>query len=104
MLGYFLLNILTTISRNILWKKEKNVIRTSKAFTLLEVLIAIAILAVLAAITIPIYTQYKTKINNAIAVTDIINIQVAIQSYEQANDVLPGTIAEALMKIACKKE
>ena len=58
-------------------------LRTSKAFTLIEVLIGIAILAVLASIITPIYTQYKTKINNAIAVTDIISIQVAIESFEQ---------------------
>jgi general secretion pathway protein G len=75
------------------------VLRTSKAFTLLEVLIAIAILAVLAAITIPIYTQYKVKLNNAIAVTDIVNIQVAIQSYEQANDVYPGSLTDVNMNL-----
>jgi general secretion pathway protein G len=80
-------------------KKEKNVLRTSKAFTLLEVLIAIAILAVLAAITIPIYTQYKVKLNTAIAVTDIVNIQVAIQSYEQANDTYPGSLADVNMNL-----
>ena len=71
--------------------------RTSKAFTLLEILMTVAILGILAAIAIPIYTQYKTKINNAIAVTDIINIQVVIQSYEQANDVLPSSLTDVGM-------
>lgn len=74
-------------------------LRTSKAFTLLEVLIAIAILAVLAGITIPIYTQYKVKLNTAIAVTDIVNIQVAIQSYEQANDTYPGSLTDVNMNL-----
>jgi len=75
------------------------VLRTSKAFTLIEVLIGVTILSVLAGITIPIYTQYKTKLNNAIAVTDIINIQVAIESYEQANDVYPGSLTDVNMNL-----
>ena len=99
MLRYFILNIMTIISRNILCKKEKNVLRTSKAFTLLEVLIAIAILAVLAAISIPIYAQYKVKLNNAIAVTDIVNIQVAVESYYQANDAYPGSLTDVNMNL-----
>jgi len=75
------------------------VLRTSKAFTLLEVLISIAILAVLAAISIPIYAQYKVKLNNAIAVTDIINIQVVIQSYESANDAYPSSLTDVNMNL-----
>ena len=75
------------------------VLRTSKAFTLIEVLIGMAILAVLAAIVIPVYTQYKVKIDTAIAVTDIINIQVAIESYEQANDVYPSSLTDVNMNL-----
>jgi len=75
------------------------VLRTSKAFTLIEVLIGIAILAVLAGIVIPIYTQYKVKLDTAIAVTDIINIQVAIESYEQANDVYPSSLTDVNMNL-----
>jgi general secretion pathway protein G len=74
-------------------------LRTSKAFTLIEVLIGIAILAVLASIITPIYTQYKTKINNAIAVTDIISIQVAIESFEQVNDTFPNNLTEVNMNL-----
>ena len=74
-------------------------LRTSKAFTLIEVLIGIAILAVLASIVIPIYTQYKVKLDTAIAVTDIINIQVAIESYEQANDVYPSSLTDVNMNL-----
>ena len=73
--------------------------RASKAFTLLEVLIAVAILGVVAAIAIPIYTQYKAKLNNAIAVTDIINIQMAIESFEQANDAYPNNLTEVNMNL-----
>lgn len=71
----------------------------SKAFTVLELLIAVAILGVVLAIAVPIYTQYKTKINNAIAVTDIMNIQVAIESYNQANDVFPNSLTDVNMNL-----
>jgi general secretion pathway protein G len=74
-------------------------LRTSKAFTLTEVLIGVAILSVLAGITIPIYTQYKTKINTAIAVTDIINIQVAIESFNSANDAYPNSLTDVNMNL-----
>jgi len=79
--------------------KAIKVLRTSKAFTLIEVLIGLAILGVLAAITIPIYTQYKVKLDNAIAVTDIINIQVAIESFEQANDAFPSSLTDVGMDL-----
>jgi len=79
--------------------KAIKVRRTSKAFTLTEVLLGVAILGVLAAIVIPIYTQYKVKLDNAIAVTDIINIQVAIESFEQANDAFPNNLTEVNMNL-----
>jgi len=78
-------------------KDIRNVLRTSKAFTLLEVLIGVAILSVLAGITIPIYTQYKVKLDTAIAVKDIINIQVSIESYLMANDANPNSLIDVNM-------
>jgi general secretion pathway protein G len=71
--------------------------RRSKAFTMIEVLIGIGILGVILAIAVPLYTQYKTKLNTAIAVKDIINIQVAIESYNQANDAFPNSLTDVNM-------
>ncbi len=51
----------------------------------------------MAAITIPVYTQYKVKINNVIAITDIINIQVAVESYFQATDSYPNSLTDVNM-------
>ncbi|MCZ6804253.1 MAG: prepilin-type N-terminal cleavage/methylation domain-containing protein [Proteobacteria bacterium] len=87
-----------------LLKKHKNkstklIRRQSKAFTLIEVMIAVAILGVSAAIAIPIYTGYKLKINNAIAITDIVNIQVAAESYYQAKDVYPSSLTDVNMNL-----
>ena len=78
-------------------KSTKLISRQSKAFTLIEVMIAVAILGISAAIAIPIYTEYKVKLNNAIAVTDIVNIQVAVESYYQAKDVFPNSLTDVNM-------
>ena len=73
--------------------------RQSKAFTIIELLIAVAILGVSAAIAIPIYNEYKVKLDNAIAITDIVNVQVAVESYFQANDVYPNSLTDVNMNL-----
>ncbi len=80
-------------------KSTKRIFKQAKGFTLLEVLIAVAILGVSAAIAIPIYNEYKVKIDNAIAVTDIVNIQMAAESYYQAKDVYPNSLTDVNMNL-----
>ncbi len=87
-----------------LLKKHKNkstklIRRQSKAFTTIELMIGVAILGVAAAIAIPIYTQYKVKLNTAIAVKDIVNIQVVVESYYQAKDVFPNSLTDVSMNL-----
>jgi general secretion pathway protein G len=62
-------------------------------------LIGVAILSVTAAIAIPIYTQYKVKLDTAIAVKDIVNIQVAVESYYQAKDIFPNSLTDVGMNL-----
>jgi general secretion pathway protein G len=80
-------------------KNAKLISRQSKAFTIIEVMIAIAILSVAAAIAIPIYQGYKIKIDTAIAVKDIVNIQVAVESYYQAKDIFPNSLTDVSMDL-----
>jgi len=87
-----------------LLKKHKNkstklIRRQSKAFTIIELLIGVAVLSVAAFISIPIYQAYKTKLDTAIAVKDIVNIQVAVESYYQANDVYPNSLTDVSMNL-----
>ena len=69
----------------------------SKAFTIIELLIGVAILGVSAAIAIPIYNEYKVKLENAIAIRDIMNIQVVVESYYQAKDTYPTSLTDVNM-------
>jgi general secretion pathway protein G len=72
-------------------------LKRTKAFTIIELLIGVAILSVTAFISIPIYKGYQTKLDTAIAVTKILNIQVAIDSFFQANDSHPISLADVNM-------
>jgi len=80
-------------------KSTKRIFKQAKAFTLLELLIVVSILGVAAAIAIPIYNQYKVKLDNAVAVTDIVRIQVVVESYYQANDVYPNSLTNVNMNL-----
>ena len=55
--------------------------RGQKGFTLIELMIVIAIIGILAAIAIPQFTQYKAKSYNAAAKADLKNAYTAAQAY-----------------------
>ena len=63
-------------------------------FSLLEILIVIAILAILVSIAIPAYENYKDKKNIALAKTDILELQVIIDRFYVSNNRFPDTLAE----------
>ena len=63
-------------------------------FQLLELLIATAIVAVLAFIAIPGYSNYRDKVNNAIAVADINDIDQAIERFYQENNSYPNILGD----------
>ena len=63
-------------------KSSKLISRQSKAFTIIELLIVVAVLGVSAAIAIPIYNGYKVKLDNAIAITDIAVSYTHLRAHE----------------------
>lgn len=63
-------------------------------FTVIELLIAMAILAVIVAIALPSYSSYRDRVNVAKAIIDIREIQLAITQYQEENRSLPLALSD----------
>ena len=57
------------------------VTRNEKGFTLIELMIVIAIIGILAAIAIPQFNAYRARSYNAGALSDLRNIETAVEAY-----------------------
>ena len=67
----------------------------NKGFTLIEIMIVIAIIGTLSAIALPNYLRYKNKARIAVAVTDIrmIEKQIALFAFDN-NGQLPNNLSD----------
>ena len=63
-------------------------------FSAVEILIAVAILALLMAIAVPAYENYTDKKNITIAKADIVEIQAAIDKFYISNNRFPDSLAD----------
>ena len=72
----------------------------NKGFTLIEIVIVIAIIGILAAIAIPQFSEYRRQSYNTAAMSDLKNAATAQESYYTENKVYansvnrPGVILE----------
>jgi general secretion pathway protein G len=69
--------------------------KSSYGFTLVELIIAMAILAILMTISFPLYTNYIDKMNINQAKIDIVILESKIQAYYSENSVFPVSLAQA---------
>jgi len=66
----------------------------AQGFTLVEILVVIAVIGILAAIAIPQFMTYKREAIDAEMKSDLRNASVAIESYYAKQSVLPASLAE----------
>lgn len=67
--------------------------RRSSGFTIVEILIVVAILGTLASIAIPKYTDYRERIRVAQAVSDITALSLLINNYQLDARNYPANLA-----------
>jgi prepilin-type N-terminal cleavage/methylation domain-containing protein len=68
--------------------------RRQQGFTIIELMIAVAIVGALAGLAIPNYLGYLDKARLTRCIAEIRYIERAIDSYEAANESLPNTLVE----------
>ena len=61
----------------------------TKAFTLIELLIVVLIIAILAAIAVPNFLEFQTRAKVSRAKADLRNIAVGLEAYYVDNDEFP---------------
>lgn len=69
-------------------------LRRTTGFTLIEVLLVIAIIGVLAVIGIPQFIAYRSRAVDAQMKSDLRNAAVAVESYFTKRSVYPASISE----------
>jgi type IV pilus assembly protein PilA len=69
--------------------------RTQKGFTLIELMIVVAIIGILAAIGIPAYQDYlnRSKVSEAVSVAGA--CKTSVMEYAAANSKMPADVTEA---------
>ena len=76
--------------------KKLNRKKNQKGFTLVELLIVIAIIGILAAIAIPQFSKYRQNAYRAVTKSDVKNAYTAVQAYVSDN---PGVTIPAVSQL-----
>jgi len=77
----------------------RHVLRDSRGFTLLEILVAVGIVGVLSAVAVPAYNQYKRGTIETAVESDIGNFQKAYMAYNAVNGDYCASFAQAGIQV-----
>ncbi len=75
--------------------KQNKIYFFQRAFTVVELMVTLAIVALISTVAVPAYENYRDRINNTQAVADIKTIEGKLESYYGSNNRYPPSLTEA---------
>jgi type IV pilus assembly protein PilE len=76
-----------------LWFRLEEIMKKEKGFTLIELLIVIVIVGILAAVAIPVYTNYMLRARRADAKTALEQLRASEEMFRAENGVYTANLA-----------